>query len=118
MLTINRQACTLESGDSPAPVWYLAVGDNTLEEVSWSNFMFVALVSSRIKTMRDKTVETLTAYSEGRISRNKALSELKVEFPDLLTQLSKHGLALPRVPVAMREEMADFVASLETGPRV
>lgn len=78
--------------------------------------MFVALVSSRIKTMGDKTVKTLTAYSEGRISRNKALSELKVEFPDLLTQLSKHGLALPRVPV--REEMADFVASLETGPRV
>lgn len=80
--------------------------------------MFVALVTSRIEAMREKTLETLKAYSEGKMSRNKAMSELNVEFPELLTQLSKNGLTLPRVPIAMREEMADFVASLETGPRI
>jgi hypothetical protein len=68
--------------------------------------------------MRNQNVETLKAYSEGRISRNKAMSELDIEFPELLTQLSKSGLTLPRVPTAMREEMADFVAGLEIGPRV
>lgn len=67
--------------------------------------------------MRDDALETLKAYSQGMISRGKALSELDVEFPELLDQLSTYGLTLPRVPVEMREEMADFVAALETGAR-
>jgi hypothetical protein len=68
--------------------------------------------------MRDQNVEILKAYSEGRISRNKAMSTLDVEFPELLNQLSKSGLALPRVPTVLRDEMAEFVATLETGLRI
>lgn len=79
--------------------------------------MFVKLVGNRIKIMRNQNVDTLKAYSEGRISRNKAMNELAVEFPELVKQLSESGLALPRVPAAVRDEMAEFVATLNVGAR-
>lgn len=58
------------------------------------------------------TGDAVRAFSQGVISRQRAMDLLDIDYGELLDQLAIRGLPLPQLPKAEVERMADVMLGL------
>jgi hypothetical protein len=74
------------------------------DELRRSNNANNAIAKNRLCTATD--IETLSLYSQGKITASEAKVDLVCDFRELITLLNQRGLPLPRLSFTLAEKMA------------